>query len=143
MLYIYTDIYELENVVNSRIRSFLQSHGYPNVIVSRDLQSDNPPNELVWCRVIGPSVPVTDGLSYESFQVSVSCKETTDKSDRQRSSELTALLRAYLESQEFVTLPITTVTVGGGYPTSGLDGYDYPAYTFSLSVYQTATNTNV
>lgn len=143
MLYIYTDIYELENIVNSRIRSFLQAHGYPNVIVSRDLETDNPPAELVWCRVIGPAVEVTEGLSYENFQVSVSCKETTDKSDRQRSSELTTLLRAYLDSSEFVTLPITSMTVGGAYPTSGLDGYDYPAYTFSLSVYQTTTNLNV
>lgn len=143
MLHVYTDIYELENIVNSRIRSFLQSHGYPTVSVSRDLESDLNPDVLVWCRVIGPSVEITEGLSYESFQVSVSCHETTDKSGRQRSSELTVLLRAYLESSEFITLPITSIGVGGAYPTSGLDGWNHPAYTFPLSVYQTTTKINV
>jgi hypothetical protein len=126
-------------------RSFLQSHGYPDVVVSRDLETDPMPNEMVWSRVIGPAVEALEGLyQYEVFQVSVSCKGNLDKSDRQRSSELTALLRAYINSPEFLVLPITNIAAGSGaYPTNELDGYSRPAYTFSMSVYQTTTKLNV
>jgi hypothetical protein len=143
-LFVFTDPYQMENVVNGKIRRFLQSHGYPEAVVSRDLQTDNPPAIMVWSRQISPAVEIMEGFQSEGFQISVSCKGVNGKNDRQMSSEVCTLIRAFLQSYDFVTLPITNIDAGSGaYPTDGLEGWTRAAYTFTMSVYQTANKLTV
>jgi hypothetical protein len=143
-MFIYTDTYSLENVFNSRIRSFLHANGYPTAVVSRDLASDNTPDVFVWSRSLGAAVEVMDGFQWETFSISVTCADTEEKGGREISSELSALLIAYLKSREVLGGPITNLEARSGViPTSGLDGLSRAAYTFSISVYQTANKLTV
>jgi hypothetical protein len=140
VLHIYTDPYELENVINTRIRSFLQSQGFLNVVVSRDLETDPMPDIMVWSRLIGPGVEVSEYFQREALQISISCADTLEKSGRERSSYLSNLLRAWLNSRDFHGEPITTSEAGSSpYLTNELDGFNRPAHTFPVSVYQTTS----
>lgn len=144
MLFIYKDPYNLEGVVNTRIRDFLHSYGYPNAVVSRDLITDTPPDIMVWSRIVGPAVEVSQDFQYDIFQISVSCEGTLEKDGREISSEICSLLRAGFQSMEMIEEPITNLKAGSGaYLTNGLEGFNRPAYTFTLSVYQTTQKLTV
>jgi hypothetical protein len=144
MLHIYTSPWELENVLNSRIRSFLHSYGYLNAVVSRDFDADDVPDVMVWSRLIGPGAEMSEGFQRNTLQVSVTCESTPEKDGRELSSEISTLLVAWFNSRDALGLPITNIEAGSSpYITNGLDTFERPAYTFSLSVYQTTTKINV
>jgi hypothetical protein len=140
MLHVFLDSYSVENVVNGRIRSFLTARGFTDLVVSRDLKSDQTPGTLVWSRLISPGVEIHEGFQRETFQISVSCSDPLDPSlpsGRETASRICSLLRAWFNSEDFIALPITnSESLSGPYYTNEMDGFKRPSYTFTLSVFQ-------
>lgn len=143
-LFPFLDEFSLEAAVIVKLRNFLTSFYDFEITISRDLQTNPMPAVMVWCRIIGPAVRNGWELDqYQTFQISVSSEDTVDKDGRQISSEITALIRAYMASQEFLGKPIMNCETSGAFLTSELDGFNRPASTFTASVYQAATTLTV
>jgi len=144
-LYVYMDPFTFEGKVNARVREFLNTTMGYNTVVSRDLQSDDMPDIMVWSRIVGPAVEVSNvGYQYQAFQISVSSADLDGVDGRQRSSEIASLIQAFMTSQEFLGRPIINSSAGSGaYLTDSLDGFNRPAYTFNIFVYQTQNNLTI